>query len=145
MTKKKELKILFVDDEVDNLDAFVFNCESFWDTHTQTSPKEVINGNYSLEGQDAVIADMVFGHPSTLDRNQQMDASTGLGFVEWLHKHHPKLPVIVLSAFLTADLRKEIRKRHPEAMLMEKPLDFSTAAFRGLMKKFVEDYRRKTR
>lgn len=144
MTKPvTNLNVLFIDDEVDNLSAFVFNCEEFWNAHTVKNPDEITSGNYSLANHDAIIVDLVYDYPEDLTPDLKVDPGRGLKVLEWLKENHPQIPTMVLSAFLTDDLRKHIKDKYPKVLCMDKPLDFSKAEFREMMENFIKDYQTK--
>jgi hypothetical protein len=137
----RTLNVLFVDDEADNLDAFVFNCEEFWNTHTVLYTQDVMAGGYDVKQHDAVIVDLVFGYPQDLSADEKVDPRQGLALLDWLQKHHPDLPCMVLSAYLTEDIKQKINEKHPRVLCMRKPMDFSTAGFREMIEKFIREYK----
>lgn len=139
--KEDELNILFLDDEQDNLDAFTLNCEMYWETTTMKSPWEVIQGKHSVAGYDAVIVDLVFDYPQEFRPDLKIDPSTGLTFVAWMQTHHPEIPVMVLSAYLTTEIIDKIEKEYPKVLCKDKPLDFSKAKFREMMRNFIKKYK----
>jgi CheY-like chemotaxis protein len=136
-----ELKILFVDDETDNLDAFVFNCEQFWETYTLTSPKDILNRLHPVTSYDAIIVDLVYDYPQDFRPDLNIDPRGGLSLLAWLQEKHPEIPVMVLSAYLTPELKRNLSEKYPSVLCKDKPLDFSRSEFRTMMKTFIEGYR----
>ena len=135
-----DLNVLFVDDESDNLEAFVFNCEEFWHPHTVADPDEVIEGRYKLDNVDVVIVDLVFGPPPIMPEGYEVDPDRGINFLSWLQENRPKIPTIVLSAYLTPEIRARLAEKHPKVLCLDKPLDFSRAEFREVIEKFIREY-----
>lgn len=136
-----DLNVLFVDDEADNLEAFVFNCEEFWHPRTVIDPDEVMEGHYSLNSVDVVIVDLVFGPPPHIPPGYTVDPNRGINFLGWMQERHPHIPAIVLSAYLTPDIRARLAKKHPKVLCLDKPLDFSRSEFRDMIEKFISNYR----
>ncbi len=59
---------------------------------------------------DAVICDV------------KMPGGDGTALVEWLGSHHPSVPVLIQSAFITEELERTYG-RHPGILLLPKPVD----------------------
>ncbi len=140
MALSDQLNVLFIDDEADNLDAFVFNCEEFWNTRTVMDPRDIVSGRYSVKGHDAIMVDLIYNFPEVSPEDHSAPLR-GLEVLAWLQENHPEIPTMVLSAFLTSDIRREIAQKYPKVMCLDKPLDFSRAAFREMVQNFIEEYK----
>jgi len=109
--------VLIVDDEPAILMAIADYLEEFSDTFTVTSAE---NGRIAAE----LLADSQFNLVITDLKMPEMDGFELLAFIS---AHFPSLPVIVMTAFVTPDIREKLESSGM-LQLLEKPIDFEVLA-----------------
>lgn len=120
----QSLKILLVDDQKDFLDLISMLCEM--DGAEVTC---AMNYNQALAHIDKSEFDIVI-------TDYSMPKMHGLYLLEMIKDIQPDLPVIVISAVFTSDIKKQAIDRGAD-MLLDKPFEYKTLidGIRDLMRK----------
>jgi len=105
--------ILIVDDEKSFLSSLVFGFESYAaDFNTMTAE----NGKKAVEAMQSRDIDLVV-------TDLKMPEMDGFELLAYLSRTHPGIPVIVMSAYCTSEIKTMLRDRGAFTIL-EKPIDF---------------------
>lgn len=113
MEKPKKKNVLIVDDEKSFLLSLVQGLEAYAaDFNTLTAP----DGKAATEALSTVSVDLVI----TDLKMPQMD---GFGLLAHISKRHPDIPVIVMSAYCTPEIKARL-KTLGTFTILEKPIDF---------------------
>ncbi|MEZ4847015.1 MAG: response regulator, partial [Bdellovibrionota bacterium] len=115
MTEKyQKTKLLFVDDESENLLTFQLNLEDDFDVVTTTSPKRALQ----LISEDKSIAMMFV--------DQVMPEMTGMELAIEAKKENPDVTMVMLTGNATKQLAIESVRTKVFWEFLEKPVDFAS-------------------
>jgi predicted regulator of Ras-like GTPase activity (Roadblock/LC7/MglB family)/ActR/RegA family two-component response regulator len=110
---RKMKNILIVDDEKSFLSSLIFGFESYAaDFNTMTAE----NGKKAVEAMKSRDIDLVI-------TDLKMPEMDGFELLAYLSRAHPGIPVIVMSAYCTSEIKTMLKDRGAFTIL-EKPIDF---------------------
>jgi CheY-like chemotaxis protein len=133
---KRRLRVLYLDDEVDNLEALRLVCEARWDVTTVRTPGELYAGKISLDDHDVLFLDLVFLDPDRPPRGAP-DPAEGLRVLRWVHDRRPEMPVLIVTGIVDPDLRRRLEGIGPWVRYNEKPIAFGEPGFMAMVEEFV--------
>jgi hypothetical protein len=144
LVEKAKLKVLYVDDEEDNLLGFRLNYEDFWEITTELDPAPVMADGFGVERFDVVVADLVFNVKNGVSPHFMTypDPEEGLRLVSWMQKYHPEIPVVVLSAIMNPGNMADLIAIFPKILVLDKPYN-DPAGFPARIEGFVLEYRKR--
>ncbi|MFH1017886.1 MAG: response regulator [Pseudomonadota bacterium] len=136
-TRKTPLRVLYIDDEEDNLEVFQLHCSERWRVRTLLNAEPLYNGSLSIDDFDIVFLDLVFLDPKDRDSIKRPDPSGGFAVLKWLSDHRPKMPVLIVTGIVDPVLKGRLERIGTWIRYCEKPVSFSQVGFMAMVEEFV--------
>ncbi len=124
----KNVKLLYVDDEVNNLDGFEINFEDEFEVLTSSDPEAALDLIQKEETLAVLLVDQV------------MPKMTGLQLAIEAKKIRPTLTCIMITGNATKGLAIESVKSHTFWEFLEKPINFAAKDVKQLMVSAVQEH-----
>ncbi len=132
------MRVLYIDDEEDNLEVFRLHCSHRWRVRTLLNAEPLYSGAVSIEDFDIVFLDLVFLDPEDRDAIKKPDPAGGLRVLKWLNDHRPKMPVLIVTGIVDSLLKRQLEGIGTWIRYYEKPVNFSDSGFMAQVEEFVE-------
>ncbi len=128
-TKKYEdVKILFIDDEFDNLESFALNFEDEFQVLVEQDPKKGLETALKTEELAVLLIDQV------------MPDLTGLEIVEKLKKKKPMITCVMITGNATKELAISAIKTRKIWDFIEKPVNFGERSTKQVIVGAIQEY-----
>lgn len=128
MEQAEKPKVLYLDDDVENLKSFAANFRKHFTVLTSSDPEEAMK-LISDEGIQVAITD------------QNMPAMSGVEFLEKLAEDHPDVQRVLLTGQVNPDAMIEAVNRGKVCKIIIKP--FNLKEIQGMILDAFENFRRK--
>ncbi len=129
-TTSKKLRVLYVEDEIDQLNDMHFIMGDQWNVVTATDPDDVYSGEINLNDIDLIIMGLVF-YPLSKEKRKLLDPlpERGYAFLHWIKREHPRIPVVILSGLLDNLMIGIIQTEYPDVLCIRKPRNIASEEF----------------
>jgi DNA-binding NtrC family response regulator len=136
----RPLRVLYVDDEPDNLDGFELNCGERWKITLLQEPRPVYTGDVKLEDFDILFLDLVLLRPDeVVTPFKAPNPSEGLKLLGWVHAQRPKMPVLIVTGIIDRNMKRSLEEAGPWIRYFEKPVNFGEKGFAEKIEEFVAE------
>lgn len=126
--KYEDVKILFVDDEFDNLESFALNFEDDFNILTEQDPKKGLETAINTDELAVLLVDQV------------MPDLTGLELVEKVKKKKPMLTCVMITGNATKELAISAIKTRKIWDFIEKPINFGDRSTKQIIVGAIQEY-----
>jgi CheY-like chemotaxis protein len=134
----RPLRVLYIDDEPDNLEGLELNCGERWKITLLQEPHSVYTGGVKLENFDVLFLDLVLLRPDEVANPfKNPDPSGGLKVLSWIHAQRPNMPVLIVTGIIDMNLKQRIEEVGPWLRYFEKPVNFGEKGFAEKIEEFV--------
>jgi putative nucleotidyltransferase with HDIG domain len=126
--KYEDVKILFIDDEFDNLESFALNFEDDFQILTEQDPKKGMQAALDTKELAVLLIDQV------------MPDMTGLEIVEMVKKQRPLLTCVMITGNATKELAIQAIKTRKIWDFIEKPINFGDRSTKQIIIGAIQEY-----
>ena len=126
--KYDDVKILFIDDEFDNLEAFALNFEAEFQIMTEQDSKKGLELAIKTDDLAVLLIDQV------------MPDISGLEIVDQIKKHKPIVTCVMITGNATKELAIQAIKTRKVWDFIEKPINFGDRATKQLIIGAIQEY-----
>jgi len=128
LKRYEDVKILFIDDEFDNLESFALNFEDDFQILTEVDPRKGLDLAMNTKELAVLLIDQV------------MPDLTGLEIVDQLKKKKPMVTCVMITGNATKELAIQAIKTRKIWDFIEKPINFGDRSTRQIIVGAIQEF-----
>ncbi len=131
----RKYKILFIEDEVMNIDAIEMLTDEYFEFTRLLDPSELERNKIDLKIYDAVMLDLIFNeHLSMKEKlSTPLDPLKGKAALSWIRMRDENIPVFIHSGYPIQSVLNEYQMRFKNVHLLPKPTSFDDDVVKAMV------------